>query len=501
MYTGVPEVIINEVDGALNFVPPSQGDIGAIIGPASGGDSNRPLAFVKIADVVGAFESGPLVELASMIIANTGKPVVCVKTDAESPCEMPPPTLTGTLLSGGAVVEWSPVASADDSYGVYIVFQTGGTFGSAGITFQWSLNGGRTLSAVTYMDPSMIGKPPTITLPEGGRLQLVFSTGSEVAVGDTIQVSVTAAVDSTTVLVSAFKALGKTSLDWSTAILATEADPNVFQMAHEWIDGMRKKHYYRKFLVNARDVNTVASETVDEWAAAIKGEFEGKTSVYGSVCAGFCTARSAVSREQLRVPVAWPVAVRSLQLTNPRRVDMAQVSLGRLAGEVSVVDTNGNTIEYCEDVHECGLSDGDARFIVLRMFPGRAGAYITRPWLKSPDDSDYSWWQYRALMNAIANVIDRTLTDHLRSPITPGPNGYILESDAVVIETLVNRAVSELVDREGDVAAHVFTLSRFDKILETGKLTGQERVRPLAYLDRAVVELTYDVSVGMMEAA
>jgi len=70
--------------------------------------------------------------------------------------------------------------------------------------------------------------------------------------------------------------------------------------------------------------------------------------------------------------------------------------------------------------------------------------------------------------------------------------GFILEEEALLIESLVNGDVGSLVDVGPDVSAHRFALSRVDNILSTGVLNGTEIITPLAYTDAFEIELSFE---------
>jgi hypothetical protein len=153
-----PRVDLTILDGALGIIPPSNGDIVAVVGPTSSGPVATPAAFARGADVRTSFTSGPAVEAACLLIELTGKPVVIVRTTASSPATET--TLDEDDWTGTVVPTIASATAADDDYEVYLQIEDGGTLGTDGVTYRTSLDGGRTLSAVAEL-----GTAESITIP------------------------------------------------------------------------------------------------------------------------------------------------------------------------------------------------------------------------------------------------------------------------------------------------------------------------------------------------
>ena len=152
-----PAVDLTILDGGLGIIPPTNGDVLAIVGPASSGPLNTPAAFARGKDVQTNFTSGLMVEAAALLIQLTGKPVVVIRTNTTTPG-----TTTGfaSSFAGTAVPSIDASTVPDDDYEVYLQVVAGGVLGTPGVTYQWSLDDGRTLSAVTALGAAL-----TITIP------------------------------------------------------------------------------------------------------------------------------------------------------------------------------------------------------------------------------------------------------------------------------------------------------------------------------------------------
>jgi hypothetical protein len=153
-----PNVNLPILDGGLGILPPSQGDILAVVGAVPSGPIATPATFARVSDLQARHTSGPLVEAAALDVVLTGKPVVVVGTGASTAAVIGAVTKTGTGTFD-PIVDTATVP--DDDYDAYIAFVAGTTaIGTAGATYQTSLDNGITLSAV-----AALGTATSITIP------------------------------------------------------------------------------------------------------------------------------------------------------------------------------------------------------------------------------------------------------------------------------------------------------------------------------------------------
>lgn len=156
-----PRVETTILDGALGIIPPTLGDIVAVVGASSAGPLNTPVAFARGADVQSTFGSGPLVEEWCSLIELTGKPVLgCRAAASTSATET---ALNDDEWTGTAVPTIDAATAADDDYEVYVEITQGGTLGADDVLYVTSLDGGRTKSA----EASLTGLGLTIPTTAG----------------------------------------------------------------------------------------------------------------------------------------------------------------------------------------------------------------------------------------------------------------------------------------------------------------------------------------------
>src|SRR6185295_10446011 len=153
-----PKVTITTTDGGLGTVPNQGGKLVAVLGPAVSGVYETPAGYGRPKDVIAAFTSGPLVEWATYFQARYGRGAIPIRTHATGTAGSAGSLVTTGVLGTSAVTIGGTPAPTDDLDVVFKVV-TGGTIGTAGITYQTSLDGGRTFSPVTAL-----GTATTLTI-------------------------------------------------------------------------------------------------------------------------------------------------------------------------------------------------------------------------------------------------------------------------------------------------------------------------------------------------
>ncbi len=380
-----------------------------------------------------------------------------------------PGTLVTSGVTGTSVVTLDAAAPWDD-YEAYFVVRTGGTIGTAGIIFQWSLDGGRTLSPLTAL-----GTGNTFTFPLSGGLELHFAAGTLVA-GDKVTTRTTAPQWNGTELGTALDALGASSVQWGLLLVTGIVDSTFLSSIDGKIAGFAAPSpgKFRAFLCNTRMPNIAESEAT--YLSSLSTAFASSATKFGDVCAGACKLISSVSGRNYRRPVAFAVAAREASVDE--EVDTADVNLGPLLA-AAIRDVNGNPDEHDESAHP-GLDD--ARFTVLRTWDGFQGVYVNRPRLMSPDGSDFQLLAHRRVFNLGAEAIRAFLIRRLNKEVqVDKKTGFILESEALEIEAGARAAMRAVLLAKPKASDVQFVLSRVDNLLSTKTLNYQARIVPLAY--------------------
>lgn len=476
-----PAVNLTELDGALGVLPPSAGKLLALVGVSTAGPLNTPATFGRTREVIATFGGGPLVEAACLHLEQTGRPVVLVRTGQSVA------GTTGTLDDG----DWlngssqpainTEVSTPNDDYEAEWKAVKGGTIGIAGITFVWSLDGGRTWSPETAL-----GTADHFEFP-GTDLTFQFDAGT-VVTDDTARTRTTAPRWNTTELGAALTALQASSVQWEIVHPVGAIDGDAFDLLETRTAALRAAGKYRAWIGNTRMPNV--NETEAAYRTALDAIFATRASTHGGLCAGACKITSSVTGRKYRRPIAFAVASRQASVSE--EIDIADINLGPLLG-VSIRDGNGNPDEHDESLFP-GLDD--SRFITLRTWDDVQGVYVNRPRLFAPSGSDFELFPHRRVMNLAHGALRAYFLRRLNRPVqVHQSSGFILEEEALEIESGAREVLRATLLAKPKASAVQFALSRTDNLLSTKTLTGDARIIPLAYTE------FIDLSVGFSNPA
>lgn len=475
----LPAVTITELDGALGVLPPNAGAL-ALIGVSSKGPTDEPAAYARVTDLVADFGVGPLVEAAAHYVERYGRPVVVVRTGQTVPGDYG--AIDDSGVTGTAEITETAATEPLDDYEVVIEIVNGGTLGTTGITWRYSLDGGRNWSAVQSLATGLA------FAIAGTGVSFTGDSTKTLVTGDKWSCVTTAPQWDDTELATALDALKTSALAWELVHVVGAVDPTALDVIDTKVSGMAALGKYRAWVGNI--VIPGATESESAYLAAQSAAFASKATVHGMLCAGACKLTSSVTGRKERRPVSFAVAARLASVSE--EIDIAAVDLGALTG-VSIRDANGNPDEHDEAINP-GLDD--ARFCTLRTWEGVAGVYVTNPRLLSPQGSDFEFMQHRRVLNLAHGALRPYFIRRLSKPVRVDKDtGFILEADAREIEAGARAAMAAKLTAKPKASEIQFALSRTDSLLSTKTMTGTARVKPLAY--PKLVEL----EVGFMNPA
>jgi hypothetical protein len=485
----VPEATITALDGALGVVPPGSGDVAAAIAPSTGGPLNLPAAFARGPDIVTNFTAGELVELGGYLLKTPGRPAVVVRADADTDGAYGSVVTTG--MTGLSVPTADTAVKPIDDYEAVVRFVVGGTVGAASpaITYQTSLDGGRTYSGVMSL-----GTATKITFADGG---VAFDlTTSTVVAGDVFTCRTSGPRMVTQNLADALVALQGTALHWDFLVVGGVVDADMIIQLDAWAAALWALGLHKKVLCSARGPNV--GETEAQYYAAMQAlRTAAGTSLYVHVAAGCSKTASAVSGRKYRRPAAWPIAQRACSsvVSNPARYSLAQVAAdghgGPLPSDVKITDATGNPDEHDEWANP-GLDD--LHFMTLRTFPTpvdeRGQVYINRPVSFAATGSDWDSWHRISLRNQAADALKPYLQKRLQKPIPVNARtGFILESEAIDIEEGAKQTLKDAIGEAVSPGGIFFSVARSDNLLANATLRTTARLVPLVYPDKVGCEL------------
>jgi hypothetical protein len=372
-------------------------------------------------------------------------------------------------FDGSSVPTIDENSEPDDDYEVYIEFVKGGTRGTAGITYKWSLDGGRTMSAETAL-----GTATSITIPDSGGVKVDLGAGTIVA-GDNLAFPTVAPKWNNTELGTAMDALGNSVVNWEGVQVVGPIDADSFDVMETKIAALTAKGKNHYWMGSTR--LPVGAETDATYTASLSAAFASKATKHGALCAGACEFASAVSSRKYRRPLLFPAG--ALQMNVSEQINIADVNVGLLTG-VSLYDAAGNP-KHHDEANNPGLDD--ARFMVARTWVGRQGIYVNLPRIFSAAGSDFELIPHRRVMNIVKDALQAYFLVRLNGDIlVDGTSGFILETEALDIEAGAIAAMAAVLNTIPKKASKwTFVLSRTDNLLSTKTMTGQAKVVPLAY--------------------
>jgi hypothetical protein len=419
-------------------------------------------------------------ELAAYWVNVYKAPAICVRTGQSVAATKDAVVTTG--VTGTSVVTATGGTLSDDDVEAYFKVITGGTVGTAGITYQWSLDGGRTLSPVTAL-----GTANTFVFPNSGGLGFSFAAGTLVA-NDVVTQRAFAPNFNASDLGAALQALKDSTYDWDLCVIVGAVDATIFDA----IATARAANPEKTFICHARNPNAAESEAA--YKTALDAIFGSKADNGIIVCAGACEITSSLTYRSLRRPSLFGIAPRLGSVST--EIDIAQPTLGALPS-VSIRDTNGNPKHHDESVNP-GLDD--SRFTVLRTIDGKQGVYVNNCRILSAAGSDFEFAQHRRVYNEARRTLRLYFTDRLSAPVlVDAVTGFILESEALEIEAGADAAMRAVLRSKpkcsgGGIdgkASRFCKLSRTDNLLSTKTLTVQGAVIPLAYPKAINIDLGF----------
>lgn len=482
----IPAVNLTEIDGALGILPQTSGRPMAIVGCSSTGTAATPATYSRVSDIKAAFGVGPLVEAACHAVEKYGRPVLLCKSASTTAGSYGTIDVTG--VTGTSVATNDTVALPYDDADVVIVITTGGTRGTAGIAYKYSLDGG-----ASYSQIQSLGTAQFILISELNSKTLL-AAGTLVA-GDTIRVRTTAPTSNATDLGTALDALKNTTTAWGICQITCPIDATLQAAVETKFASMYTSGKPKLWIGNARMPNSGESES--SYATALSAIFASLSGTYGAICGGACKMTSSVvSGRRYRRPISMVVAARQSAVTE--EVNIADVNLGALTG-VTIRDSNGNVDQHDEAVNP-GLDD--LRLITLRTYNEVQGVYVTRPLMFTAAGSDFDIVPKRLVMNTAEEVLRAFFIRRLNAPvIVDKRTGYILESQALEIEAGATAALRSAIGAKPMASGWTVSISRTDNILSTKTMTVTARIVPLAYPEQINLEFGFSNPVNQVLAA
>jgi hypothetical protein len=474
----LPNVSITKSDGNTGVTSSAPDGILAIIGPSSAGTKNVAGGYSKKAVIRTEFGYGKLPEVSAWIADLVGKPQVLVR------CEDTTAGAYGTATEtnvGTSVITAAGTEPLDD-FDFKIEFTTGGTRGTPGIIYRYTVNG-------VTSGLIALGTDTSIAIPNTG-VGVSLAAGT-ILTGQTYAAKTTAPKMTNADLVLALEALRISTLTFEAILLVGPVDATMVATAAAWKTARALEGRYYSIVCNTvhRDPGT---QTFAQYKTAMDTAFGASADIDTVVCYDAFDTVSVFDGRTYRRDTAMAVAARGMGISIGR--DCAEVAIGPLAG-VSILDTKGAPKYHDENAYP---GADDSRFTTLRTIDGFIGTYITNPKLLSPPGSDYVFWQHSRCMNRAASITKQLLTKELskgvrkvKKKVGATEISVIEEGEAARIEQLISAELRKALN--GQVTGVGLTLSRTDDLSSNAGATinGELWLVSLAYLKNFAIEAKF----------
>jgi hypothetical protein len=479
-----PSLNFTILSNGLGNVAPSPSGTVAIFGCSSGGTAATVQdAYRRSDNLVTDYGYGPGPDLAAQCI-QSGIPTIFVKV------------ATSTAGAAGAVANSSTGASVltitGNPYDQYDVIVTPVDAGVAGSdpepTFTVSLDGGETTSRPIAMPANRVYAGLAATTG----MTLNFTAATLVADGD-YTFSTTAPTWIAADVATAIEALRTNVREFGLGYVVGACSKSQADTILAEVIQFLTLDKFARFIVEARDIAT-SGETEAQWMASISADFATFTTDYMVVAAGACLSTSALTKVEFRRNIGGLGLVRAGRRNIGR--DIGAVADGALCPNYGGVNDTGPLAGVPVDTvyHDEKLNPGlDAnRFMTVTSFTGITGFYITNPNIMCDPTSDFTLLQYGRVMDEAARIARAFFTRLLSTDVRLNrKTGFILERDALGIESGCNSKLSAGLVNDGQASAAQCVVSRVDDISTTKTLTVTISIIPLGYIKTCEIQLSF----------
>lgn len=460
---GFVTITVNDNGGGSVSALPSQ--IQVLFGCASGGTASTGSIYAtgSLQGLRDAHGYGPLVEAAALVLQKGGY-AITIRLPTNTVGARKAVQFTGT---GTSVITTS--GNPNDSY--FIVFKviTGGTIGISGITFQISLDAGRTFGPILSL-----GTANTYLIADTG-VTLNFAAGTLVAADkaqfqtiEPLWATGGAQTALTTLANSVYASTGWGSMHFvggTTVGGVTGSDASTIQGYIEALAGSPNFIYTRAFM-SARDAAAAttwggAGETESAWMTAIQTDFSAVAARRLCVGAGHWNTRSAYANNaiygspKLRRSVTWSAAARAV--TIPAQRMLSRVKDGEL--DTIVQDPTNDPLDgfiYHDERSTPGLdyliTGSGSRFMSTMTRPRKQGVYVSHPLTMAPTGSAFYLLPFGNVMDVACTIAQEVGQDEIDDEIRVNANGTIYENDAKNIENRIKSAMDATMLNAGMVS-------------------------------------------------
>ncbi len=429
---------------------------------------------------------GVTLTLGSSKTITTGDTTAWLQTMASS--SVRPQTFTGTGTSA-ITVSGTPY----DRYEVAFQVLVGGTIGTAGIMFRYTMDAGApqpvwtsAIALNTATSYLLLDGPLS---SESSGLTLNFGAGTLVALDQVTFGTTEPAYDSSGITAGigtqspAAGLLGwNGTWNWIRAVGPVTA--SLAGTVDSLVSGMDAINHPSWAVCDYRD--RAGNETNAQHSLRFQADFLNYTSTHVGVAFGLTRYTDTINGRNNRGSAMDVLVPRAQAYTLD--TNWAEYDLNALPADVSIFDANNNVVEHNANTDNGPNSMGA---ITLRTWPGQAGVYPTQAALMGPD-TDIKLIPLRRVMNA-AKVVQFEIEqlEILKDPPTyktgdqRGTPGNLVESYARKVERIARSMITSAIGAM--VSGFTFTVNRTPLSLGGGnfKVTFAFKINPRIYITQA----------------
>lgn len=400
-----------------------------------------------------------------------------------------PLTVTKANSSTSAI---TASGSPEDEYEVRLEILTGGTRGTAGIVYRYSLDGGG-----EFTPARQLGTAQSVDLDDGTEdsgVNVAFGAGTLDA-GDHVVFKTTGPAWQASDVDEALANLKASSHRWAFPwIVGGGADVTGASVADVssvggvvsgwWGAGASAK--FPPFVMEARD-RTFGENVApySSWRARLVAAVATLDEYRLGYVGGRARITCPLTGRQNRRSAAWVVVPRVV--ANEIHIDPADRRLGALSSDVQIFNSTGHLVE--EDA-AANSALHDARYITLRTFPDEPGVFVARGNTMAALGADFSRIAHVRVIGQTATIQRREEQRYLEAPLPTNPPTVQAPLVAGALTTaFCNRAIREMTttlqaDMAGNAQGWIVNVDKSAAFLGIARFAVQ--VLPWVYCDSVI---------------
>jgi hypothetical protein len=468
----IPFVSIVVADNGVNTALqlPAQ-NVQVLIGCAIGGTVNQPFATSSAASLASQFTAGPLVEAGGLVCSAGGTVIaISVPIVTKGTAKAVQHTGAGTSV---VTVTLDGTNGAYDDY--YVVFRpaVGGTIGVTGMTFQVSLDAGRTFGPTVQL-----GTANSYVIPSTG-ITLNFGAGTLVAL-DTYQFQTIAPLWNTAGIQAAFQALAASQYalaGWGSTHVVGVASASDAAAIEGYEDTLTTQFLFTRAMLSARDVAAPAAwggsgESEATWISSLSTAFSATSAKRILVGAGYYNMPSAYPNVIAGTPIyrralTWAEAVRRTQI--PLQRSSSRVRDGSLSNiTVNPATDPGDGFVYHDERINPGLDA--ARFCSAITWPKKQGFYICNENLMSPVGSQFKWITLGNVIDVACDIGYETGVQEIGDDLRLQTNGTLFATDALGVQNGIQNAIDTNMTNTAMISSATVAVNQNANVQATGNV-------------------------------